>query len=551
MNIRYFILRYVVQLLLILVVSFSACALFGFFYALALFTGRLSILLPIGLMLTSLWLFWKTTKQPPPTILRIFAVSFTIWGVIVSFIPDPNGNNLAIYFWCGAIPFLSVAFWTGTDAIVSRLQERMTKHSSSKSSAPKKAAYLRTNKENETVFNDQLERLRSEPLQETSGKIIGEMIHSKPSKTMIVYARKWLAQFPDHEYAPKLVGHWLEKYDSNEAMYAAEYYLRTVSDPKNLRLLLMAIGKSKRSPRKIYQLIETRLEQEPYHDAWSHLACYQRRNNKRAEKVVLRWLELNRSNPDQDIIISAVAAFTSSVDVIESILLWASTVGNSPAYFFVLRHLLCQDSSAHVLLKPRIQEFSRNWIAAHLDDNNCGQVYGAFVASGRDANDMRAAKEWFIEHKQKQAARWVLIGLLQAYSALQEDADLYIVEETKALLRSQSAEERTPVMVAALLKAHVDAETILFAKQKELDSNPWLLGLILRFAPDDEVIAKAKTVLAQRYNRQLEHDLLFCLLRQSPGDHALRKDARRWIRKHGQKMSSKELKNLLAGAGCE
>lgn len=141
MNIRYFTLRYVVQLLLIVAAFFSACALFGFFYALALFIGRLSILLPIGLMLTSLWLFWKTIKQPPPTMLRIFFVSYALCGVIVSFIPDPNGNNLAIYFWCGAIPFLSVAYWTGTDAIVSRLLERMTKHSKSNSSAPKKADF--------------------------------------------------------------------------------------------------------------------------------------------------------------------------------------------------------------------------------------------------------------------------------------------------------------------------------------------------------------------------------------------------------------------------
>ncbi len=428
----------------------------------------------------------------------------------------------------------------------------MTKHSKTNSSAPKKAAYRRTSEESEIVFNDQLERLRSEPLQEASGKMIGEMIHAKPSKILLVYARRWLAQFPDHKYAPKLVGHWLEKYDSNEAMYAAAYYVRTVSNPIDLRLLLMAIGKSKRSPRKIYQLIETRLEKEPHHDAWSYLQNNRfRGNNKRAEKVVLRWLELNRSNPDQDIIVSAVAAFTSSVDVIESILLWAKTVGNSPGYFFVLRHLLSQDSNAHVLLKPRIEEFSRNWIAAHLDDNNCGQVYGAFVASGRNASDMRAAKEWFIEHKQKQTARWVLIGLLQAYSALQQDADLYIVKETKALLRSQSAEERTPVMVAALLNAHVDAETISFAKQKGLESNTWLLGLVLRLAPDDELIAKAKALLAERYNSQLERDLLFCLLRLSPGDLALRRDARRWIRKHGQKMPSKELKNLLASVASK
>lgn len=549
MSVRYVFLRYVVQLLLIVVAYFSGCALFGIFYALAYFTGRITIIFPIALMFTGLRLFWKKIKQPFPTMLRIFFVCYVICGLIVSFIPDPNGNYLAFYFLCGAIPFLSVAFWSGTDAIVSRLQAQLTNEFNSNPSTPQNVSYQQPSEEKQTLFSDKLQALRTEPLQESSGKMIADMIVLKPSKELLVYTRRWLAQFRDHELAPKLVGHWLEKYDSNEAMYSAEYYLRTVTNPIKLRGLLLAIGMSKRSPRKIYDLIEARLEKDPHQDAWSYLQNHKcRANNKRAEKVVLRWLELNRSNPDQDIIVSAVAMFTTSVDIIESTLQWAKTVGNSRGYYFVLTHLLSQESDAHILLKPRIVEFSRNWIADHIDDKNCGHVYGALVASVKNADDMRAAKEWYMEHKSNETAQWVLIGLLRAHSALKQEADLYVVEETKQWLRNQSPKDRTPVMVAALVNAHLDAETISFAKQKGLESNTWLLGLVLRLAADAEVIAKARQVLAQRHDVQLEHDLLFSRLRMSPADLDLRKDARRWIRKHGQKFSSKELKNLLAGS---
>jgi hypothetical protein len=76
-------------------------------------------------------------------------------------------------------------------------------------------------------------------------------------------------------------------------------------------------------------------------------------------------------------------------------------------------------------------------------------------------------------------------------------------------------------------------------------SLPWLIGMVLRLVPDEELIGKAKEVLAKSRNAQLEHDLIFTLLKMNPPDEKLRKDAQRWIRKHGQQLPAKELKSLL------
>jgi hypothetical protein len=154
--------------------------------------------------------------------------------------------------------------------------------SSDTSAIEKRGAGYRTREENAIFFKDGMERLRTEPLQECTGKMIGEMIDFSPSKSLVVYARRWLAHYPDHEYAPKLVGLWLQKYDPNEAMYLAEYYLRTVSKTINLRALLRAVGASKRHPRRIYDLIEARLEKEPYDDVWS---CLQQNLNPACNRV--------------------------------------------------------------------------------------------------------------------------------------------------------------------------------------------------------------------------------------------------------------------------
>ncbi|CAN5714570.1 hypothetical protein BH10CYA1_BH10CYA1_64180 [soil metagenome] len=123
-------------------------------------------------------------------------------------------------------------------------------------------SYNDTKKEQEIHLKSELERLRIEPFQESSGKMIGNLIVYKQSKELLVYARRWLEQFPNHEYAPNLVGHWLDNSDSNQAMYMAEYYLRNFSLTFKLRELLRAIGISKRSPQRIYNLIEARISRQ-------------------------------------------------------------------------------------------------------------------------------------------------------------------------------------------------------------------------------------------------------------------------------------------------
>ncbi|MBS1953754.1 MAG: hypothetical protein JST89_06210 [Cyanobacteria bacterium SZAS-4] len=394
-------------------------------------------------------------------------------------------------------------------------------------------------------FAKGMEVLQTDRLQESSGKLIGELMQFKQTRILVFYARKWLADFRDHEYAPKLVGHWLEQYDSNEAMYLAEYYVRTVSKPVVLRSLLRAIGSSKRSPRRIYDLIEARMEREPLNDAWSCLQKFEGKNSRRAEKIILRWMELNRTNKTMDIIVSVVALYSESTEILESALKWAEAVGNSDNYYFVLAHLLRGTTPAHKFLTPRTSAFSRRWIESHHNDPNCGHVLGTLINCVADARDIHAGKEWFKKHERNSSSHSVLIGLLSAYKILNQEPDLYVVKKAKTLLKRQPPDKRTPAMEAALFNVCPDRETVAILKQTcTKTKSVRMIGPLLLVAPNKELIAMAQETIARYPSIDLERDLLTALLRQDPKNPELRKNARRWIRKHGKKVSSTTLMSL-------
>jgi len=75
--------------------------------------------------------------------------------------------------------------------------------------------------EKKLFYDDGLHRLRKEQVQEFMGELIGDMMEIKPTKELVVHARRWLKLFPEHDDAPFLVGSWLREYTSNEAAYVA------------------------------------------------------------------------------------------------------------------------------------------------------------------------------------------------------------------------------------------------------------------------------------------------------------------------------------------
>lgn len=400
-------------------------------------------------------------------------------------------------------------------------------------------------------FKNGMETLRTQPLHENSGQLIGDMIQFKASKSVLIYARTWLKVYRDHDYAPNLVGHWLDKLDSNEAMYWAEYYLRTESKATNLRVLLRAIGNSKRSPRRIYDLIEARMEAEPLHDAWSCLQRFEGKNQRRAEKIILRWLELNRKNRDMDVIVSVVAVFSQSIEILESALMWAEAVENSAGYYFVLGHLLSGNTDAHKTLMSRTAAFTRRWIKVHSKDPNCGRVYGRLISGVCDVNDIRDAKDWFKHHESNPSAEWVLIGLLSASSTLKQEPDPYVVKKVKKILRKQSPDKRLPVMESVLFNVCQDSETIAIVRQTCVETKSTsVLGRLLLVAPAEDLIVIAKESFEKSRNINLERDLLTALLRQNSADVSLRESARRWLRKHGKKFAEAKLEPLRTALSC-
>jgi hypothetical protein len=286
------------------------------------------------------------------------------------------------------------------------------------------------------------------------------------------------------------------------------------------------------------------LEQDPASRAWRRLQPFEV-SSKVTDKLVLRWLELNRSNSALCLDVSCVALFTDSVEVVEAVLLWTETEKNNIYVWMVLSHLLRGSSKAHHALRPRISQFVRAWVKEHTNDEYCGRVFADLITVVKLAEDIRDGKVWYQQHQSFDLAWCVLTGLLRA----QQKADPYVVEQAKRVLRNLSPEERAPVLVGALVEAHPDAETIAFAKNICMKSNlAWLIAILLPIAPDSDLLAKANEVLPELRGSEIEDDLILALLQTDPTNTSVLKAAKRWMRKNGGHASAASIQSLLTAS---
>lgn len=312
-----------------------------------------------------------------------------------------------------------------------------------------------------------------------------------------------------------------------------------------------AAAKIGRRHRRLYKLIEARMEQDPSSYVWGALQPYQV-SNAAADKLVLRWLALNRLNPDLALEISSVALFTCSTEVLEAVLEWSEKTGrHSKGISFVLTHLMRGKSKAHAALLPRIVLFARTWVKVHAQDQDCGRVYWHLIGYGRSADDFQDGISWYKQHESWKSAWCVLTGLLCASRIAEQEADPYVVEQAKMVLGKLSPGERPPVLVGALVAVHPDAETIGMGKDVCMKSPmSWLLAIMLRVAPDADLISKAEELLPKLKGTEVESELLLALLKVDPTSETVLKVAKRWMRKNRGHVSAETIKSLVAARTC-
>lgn len=207
-----------------------------------------------------------------------------------------------------------------------------------------------------------LQKLRTQvALEESDGDLIGHLMQSERTNELITYGREWLQQFPDHQYAPILVGIWLKTYGSDESVDLAAQYLPKVNT-RSIGTILNGVANISPHPRVLVELIEARLEEDPTGEIWGSLQSSEFASGE-MDRLILRWLELMRSDPAHGTRISFVALFTKSAQVIDSILMWLdATGGKGIDTRSVLLHLLMGSSQAHEENRDVFVSRTRVWL---------------------------------------------------------------------------------------------------------------------------------------------------------------------------------------------
>ncbi|MBC8000137.1 MAG: hypothetical protein IAF58_19440, partial [Leptolyngbya sp.] len=270
--------------------------------------------------------------------------------------------------------------------------------------------------------------LRSKPFEESDWKIISELLKSRTSNALYDLAEEWLLEFPASENATRLVGTWLAVCGSTKATSFAIRYLNENS--ANIKQILCATTSFSVRSSELYDVIGRHLELSPTRGVWCHLQTHGKKK-ARNDKLIQRWLSLNLENDQICREVSIVALFSTSEEVINSVISWSGNVGErTSSYWIVLSHLLLGTSEAHQKFQERIIQLARDWTNSHSDDDNCGKIIGYLLRCKPTIENIGLAIEWYREHSANRTAFFVLIAILLQSRHLELEIDPYVLDES-------------------------------------------------------------------------------------------------------------------------
>lgn len=400
-------------------------------------------------------------------------------------------------------------------------------------------------KANETFFEEGLARLRAGEMEESTGKLLMDLMEIRADKALLPFARKWIKLFPRVESAPRLVGKWLQEFESNDAMYMATSYVKTYPDVNALILIIRAVAHLQKIPPKLLDVIEKRFAAEPNSHIWSKLQA-PKNPKEELDSLILRWLEINRYNSNVAVDVAWVALFSRSNEVLNEAFRWIEVnQDKTPDIWILFVNMLRGASELHRALAPRVAVTASHWLSRNSDYANAGRIYYDVLVELRNQDEILKAKEWFLEHAETESAQMALAGILRATYLMGEPIEPEFVQSAKKILAAQSPDERAAVLVGSLLELSPDAETIKFAKDTLSDHyHPtWLHAVLLRVAADEQSISAANEIYSKPQDRSPE--VIIELLKIDAKNAIARKAAQKWIDKNPNEKQSKELQLLL------
>ncbi len=402
----------------------------------------------------------------------------------------------------------------------------------------------RSDDENKAFFSEGLAKLRAGFMEESTGKLIRDLMEIQPDKALVSFAKTWLKAFPGNENAPRLVGNWLAKYKANDAAYLAINYVKTYPDVKALGPIVFAVGDLSSRPHRLFEAIEKRMETEPKSYVWGFLQSHQRPSDEVTDNFLLRWIDANYTNEDIVGSLSGVVNFSQSKEVLKAAMRWIDR-HQSKYTWMVVSGMLNGKSESHKELATEIRQQTRSWLQKNSDDDFCGTIHKDLMFETRSLDDVRNAKTWYFDHPDSRSAWNALLGILEVMQSIGEAPDKEIVEQAKRTLSIQTPEDRIPALTGSLLRACPDDDSIKLAREALVDrGSEWLLAELLPVASDAELISKANEILAAKTKGSPE--LIVEMLKIDSSNDVARQAAKRWMRKYPDHEQVKTVKALLA-----
>lgn len=404
----------------------------------------------------------------------------------------------------------------------------------------------RTADENKVFYAEGLEKLRAEPLAESSGKLILDLLNAQAEKVLIPFARNWIKKYPNHEVAPRLAGKLLRHFDTNDAMYMSISYMKTYPDVKALNQIVSAAAHLGGSDQKLMDAIERRMAKDPNSHIWGFLQAKDQ-HNESINALLCSWL--NQNPFDEDIVgsLTSVALYTDSSPVLEACLKWTekNEAGPEKKYMWMLFMMFFMGGSpAHAKILPRVIDYARGWLRRNSDDEYCGTVYCDVIYATKSMDDIRSAKAWYLNNSSTKTSVKVLSAIIWTMHKIGEAPDKEIVAlAKKRLVEDTDLDHRK--LSKCLLLACPDEETIEYSRRAlKRTSDPLLHAALLSVSPDEELLKEAIHALPSITYGVFE--LTVSVLRIDPGNEVARSAAESWMRNNPDHEQVKELTDLLS-----
>jgi hypothetical protein len=256
------------------------------------------------------------------------------------------------------------------------------------------------------------------------------LFHIDAREELLPYAREWLCKFPCDEYAPDVVAHWLENFQSPESIELAAKYLKANEDPEWIfRIICVAV--SRRPCLSLESLVSDLIDKYPRHYIWGVSLCRWREEpGENLKALTLKWLRLNKANPDLDVTIQAGMPF--SIEITEEVFQWMRTAGLRGRHMpRALEFLVTGINSEQKELLQRVVEFAREWVRCNPTYERAAHIHRSIVATRLDPDDVIAATAWYKKHHLSRDSWAVLPTLLSCAGGGDHKIDEFIVKQAK------------------------------------------------------------------------------------------------------------------------